>query len=89
MNYREFPQSILKKYKGIEITFNVTIPQNGDDIAIDILDKEFHQPYDYQLILANNPHHEFARIVQKQVEDWMAYLQEKGVISGHIQGEYI
>ena len=81
--------SNLKKYKGIEITFNFTIPKNEDDIAIDVLDETFHQVYDYQLILASNPHHEFARIVQKQVEDWMAYLQEKGVISGHIPGEYI
>lgn len=78
-----------KKYKGIEITFNVTLPKDGGEIAIDILDEAFLQPYDYQLILANNPQHEFARIVQKQVEDWMAYLQEKGVISGHIPAEYI
>lgn len=76
-------------YYGFEVTFGVTIPKNGDDISIDVLDEAFLQPYDYQRILADRPEQETALIVQKQVEEWMDYLQEKGVLSGHVRGEYI
>lgn len=40
-------------------------------------------------ILSDHPDHETALIVQEQVEKWMTYLQEGGVLSGHIRGEYI
>ena len=29
------------------------------------------------------------QIVKEQVEDWMKYLQDNKVISGHVYGEYI
>lgn len=75
--------------RDFEISFSVTIPKNGDDIRIDVLDEAFLQPYDYQRILSDHPDHETALIVQEQVERWMDYLQEGGVLSGHIRGEYI
>ena len=82
-----FPKK--KLYRDFEISFSVTIPKNGDDIRIDVLDEVFLQPYDYQRILSDHPVHETALIVQEQVERWMDYLQESGVLSGHIRGEYI
>ena len=82
-----FPRE--SRYKGFDISFNVSIPKDGSDIRIDVLDEDFCQPYDYQRILSKNPNHPCASIVNEQVERWMEYLQEQGVLSGHIKGEYI
>lgn len=75
--------------KHIEISFNVSIPKDGSDISIDILDDDFCQPYDYQYMLEEHPSFELAKMVKEQVEDWMEYLTQKGVLEGHIRGEYI
>lgn len=72
-----------------DISFSVSIPKNGDDIRIDILDENFCQPYDYQSILDDNPHFAPARHVFMKVEEYMQYLQDAGVLSGHIYGRYI
>ena len=77
------------RYKGFDISFNVSIPKNGSDIRIDVLDEDFCQPYDYQSMLNRNPTFEPALIVYEQVEELMEYLQSKGVLSGHVKGEYI
>lgn len=48
----------VKKKKGlgnIDISFSVSIPKDGNDIRIDILDEDFCQPYDYQYILKKHP----------------------------------
>lgn len=79
-----------KEYsRDIEISFGVTIPRDGSDIRIDVLDDAFCQPYDYQRILRDDPNFKTALIVQEQVEKWMKYLEEAGVIQGHVYGEYI
>lgn len=83
----KFPNK--KKYRGFEISFNVSIPKDNSDIIIDVLDEDFCQPYDYQVILSKNPTHPCASIVNEQVEEWMKYLQDSGVLSGHVYGEYI
>src|SRR5574344_1539460 len=83
----KFPKE--KRYRGFDISFNVSIPKDGSDIRIDVLDEDFCQPYDYQRILSKNPNHPCASIVNEQVERWMEYLQEQGVLSGHVKGEYI
>ena len=83
----QFPKE--KRYKGFEISFDVTIPKDGSRLCIDVLDEDFCQPYDYQLMLAKNPEFEPALIVRDFVEKQMAYLQEQGVLSGHVKGEYI
>ena len=83
----QFPKE--KRYRGFNISFSVTIPRDGSDIRIDVLDEDFCQPYDYQMILSKNPNHTCANIVNEQVEKWMEYLQDKGVLSGHVIGEYI
>lgn len=72
-----------------EVSFSVVIPKDGSDIRIDVLDEAFCQPYDYQHILKNNPTHKVALQVKENVEEWMKYLQDKGVLEGHIYGEYI
>lgn len=83
----KFPNT--KRYKGFRVTFNVTIPKDGTDIYIDILDEAFLQPYDYQYMLEENPDFDTCLIVKEQVEEWMEYLQDNGVLSGHVYGEYI
>ena len=83
----KFPKEV--RYKGFDISFNVSIPKDGSDIRIDVLDEDFCQPYDYQAMLHRNPIFEPALIVYEQVEEWMDYLQSKGVLSGHVKGEYI
>ena len=77
------------RYKGFDIAFNVSIPKDGSDIRIDVLNEDFCQPYDYQSILNKNPTFELALIIYEQVEKWMEYLQSKSVLSGHVKGEYI
>ena len=83
----QFPKE--KRYRGFDISFSVTIPRDGSDIRIDVLDEDFCQPYDYQMILSKNPNYTCASIVNEQVEKFMEYLQEQGVLSGHVRGEYI
>ena len=71
------------------MSFNVTIPKDGSDIEIDVLDDDYCQAYDYQRMLDSNQTFEPALIIKEQVEEWMEYLQENGVFSGHMKGEYI
>ena len=83
----KFPKE--KRYRGFEISFSVTIPKDNSDIQIDVLDENFLQPYDYQYMLDKNPTFKPCLIVKEQVEEWMKYLQDSGVLSGHVYGEYI
>ena len=84
----KFPDK--KRYKNFIITFGVSIVKNNpEDFRIDVLDDAYCQPYDYQAILENNPNFEPCLIVKEQVEEWMKYLQDEGVLSGHKFGEYI
>ena len=85
----EFPKELEKKYKGLDIDFDVKIPKDNTDIDIVILDMTFCQPYDYQAVLMKNPKNEIAIIVKDQVEKWMKYLQAHEVITGHDYGDYI
>lgn len=72
-----------------DTSFDVTIPKNGSDIAIDVLDENFLQPYDFQHILSVMPSLPFASKVKKAVEKQMQYLTDKGVIEGWKPGMYI
>lgn len=73
-----------------ETTFNVTIDKYGADaLRIDILDEQFCQPYDYQYILSRDSQNAYAKAVYEAVEAQMDKLQEAGVLSGHVRGEYI
>lgn len=92
-NYWRFSKQIHfpkdKRWKDTEISFVVKIPEDGSDIDIVTIDDDFGQAYDYQYILEKNPNNECANIVKSQVEEWMEYLQNIGVLSGHEYGEYI
>ena len=83
----EFPKD--KRYRFFYISFSVTIPKDGSDICIDVLNEDFCQPYDYQHMLSQDPNFEPALIVNEQVEKWMQYLQDNGVLSGHNYSDYI
>ena len=83
----KFPKEV--RYRNFDISFSLSIPKDGSDIRIDVLDEDFCQPYDYQSMLHKNPTFEPALIILDQVEEHMKYLQSKGVLSGHIKGEYI
>lgn len=84
----KFPKE--KRYKGLEISFSVSInKENSEDLRIDILDEDFCQPYDYQRMLIDNPNFEPCLIVKEQVEEWMKYLIDGEILSGHEYGEYI
>ena len=83
----KFPKE--NRYRGFEISFSVTIPKDNSDIQIDVLDEDFLQPYDYQYMLDKNSTFKPCLIVKEQVEEWMKYLQDSGVLSGHVYGEYI
>lgn len=83
----KFPDE--KRWKRVDITFQVNIPKDGSDINIMVIDEDFGQPYDYQCLLEKNPSNVCANIVKAQVEEWMKYLQDNGVLSGHTYGDYI
>jgi len=83
----KFPNN--KKYRNFEISFNVTIPKDGSEMYIDVLDEDFCQPYDYQMMLRDSPLFEPCLIVRDFVEEQMEHLQNSGVFSGHVKGEYI
>lgn len=84
--YWFFDRLIMPKH---DISFSVTIPKDGSDIRIDVLDEEFCQPYDYQAMLNRNPNHKLALEVRENVEYWMEYLQSRGVLKGHTKYAYI
>lgn len=79
----------IKDCPRFEISFSVTIYRDGSDIRIDVLDEDFCQPYDYQHMLEENPKFSVALKVKEEVEKWMKYLEDNGVLTGHIYGEYI
>lgn len=83
----KFPKE--KRWRGTFIDFDVKILKDGSDIEIITLDMYFCQLYDYQEILYRNSKNECANIVKEQVEMWMKYLHDEGVLSGHVYGEYI
>lgn len=87
MKWIQFPKE--KKWRDTDITFTVHIPKDDSDLDIWILDDYLGQHYPYQQILEKYPDHECANIVKEQVEDWMRYLQDNGVLSGHEYGDYI
>ena len=73
------------------ISFSVTIPKDGSDGWVDVLDEAFCQPYDWQMMLAryeDNPPIA-AVIVNHRVIAEMLQLQALGVISGYREGDYI
>ena len=84
----KFPKE--NRYRNFDISFSVTLKESDlEDLRIDVLDDDFCQPYDYQAGLERIPNFEPYLIVKEQVEEWMKFLQDNGVLSGHEYGEYI
>ena len=71
------------------ITFNVSIKKKTGYIRIEVLDENIMQPYQYQELLRNCPHAEFALKVHEAVQEQMKYLMDKGIITGYRLGDYI
>lgn len=74
----QFPKE--KVWENVEIELEIRIPKDGSDLDIRILDLDFCQPYDYQRILKTTPGHKCANIVKEQVDEWIKYLQDNGVL---------
>ena len=72
--------------KDCDISFNVTINKKSKAIEIDVLDELFLQPYDYQMYIGTIP---LANRVYDDVQKWMKYLMDNGVIYGYTLGDYI
>ena len=77
--------------KKADISFDVSIYKDNptERVNIEVFDEDYGQHYDFQKYLNKNPHFEFALKIRNAVEMVMARLQELGIISGHIKGEYI
>ena len=77
--------------KKADISFDVSIYKDNptERVNIEVFDEDYGQHYDFQKYLNKNPHFEFALKIRNAVEMEMARLQEFGIISGHIKGEYI
>lgn len=73
-----------------DISFSISVAKDDEtDWRIDVLDENFLQPYDYQAMLDRKTDHPLPYAVQEDVEYWMEYLKQKGIINGHEYGEYI
>lgn len=72
-----------------DISMNVSIKKDNNDWCIDILDENFCQPYDYQMMLHNNPDHQYAQMIKAFVDAKMLWLKCKGIISGWSIGDYV
>lgn len=73
-----------------DISFSLSVEKNNpENWEIDILDENFLQPYDYQMMLERGTQNPLPLKVQEKVEYWMSYLAENGIVSGHNYGEYI
>src|SRR5574344_58306 len=85
-NYHE-PYLYYCKMVGNDISFNLSIDkQTLEIINIDVLDEDFLQPDDYQMILMKNPKYKMAREVFDKVDNILSKLQNDGSITGYIRG---
>ena len=79
-----------KLFRGRNISFNLIIYKSGNTWDLSVLDENFGQPYDYQAMIDDVQYpSRVALTVFVQVEAIMERLQQNGVISGHVRGEYI
>lgn len=92
--FRKFNDECWSYYKILDakndISFSIDINMNDEsDLRIDILDEEFGQPYDYQYMLERNPNFKIALDIRDKVEIYMDRLEDAGILTGHVRGEYI
>lgn len=73
-----------------DISFNVEIDIKTNDISIEVLDEDFLQPYDYQIMLKNQNYvPKIAKIVHHKVQKIMKELMDSGIIEGYVENDYI
>lgn len=68
------------------ISFNITIFKRTGNIRIGVFNELFLQPYDFQMYIGSN---DVANKVYDDVQSYMKYFMDKGVISGYTLGDYI
>lgn len=84
------PILYFSKIVGNNISFNLSVNKSDLKItAIDVLDENFLQPYDYQNILMNDSNNPFARGVFNSVDKILNKLQGDGIVEGYERGMYI
>lgn len=73
-----------------DISLNVEIDIETNNISIEVLDEDFLQPYDYQIML-KNPNYvpKIAKIVHHKVQNLMKELIDSGIIEGYVENDYI
>lgn len=73
-----------------DISFNIEIDIETYDISIEVLDEDFLQPYDYQIML-KNPNYvpKIAKIVHHKVQKIMKELMDSEIIEGYKENDYI
>lgn len=73
-----------------DISFNIEIDIETNNISIEVLDEDFLQPYDYQIILKNlNSIPKIAKIVHHKVQKIMKELMDSRIIEGYVENDYI
>lgn len=73
-----------------DISFNIDIDIETNDISIEVLDEDFLQPYDYQIMLKNSNYvPKIAKIVHHKVQKIMKELVDSGIIVGYKENDYI
>lgn len=72
--------------KDSDISFNITIFKKTKDIQIDVLDEMFLQPYDFQMYIGTVT---VANRVYDDVQNYMKFFMDNGVIYGYTFGDYI
>lgn len=71
------------------LTFNVTIAKKSGRIKIEVLEEACLQPYDYQNLIKLGSRNEYVLKVHNIVQEQMAHLIKKGIITGYNMGDYI
>ena len=72
------------------ISFNLSVATDSLEIkAIDVLDEDWLQPYDYQRQILNGSISGKARNTYNKVNNMLSKLQNAGIIIGFEKGMYI
>lgn len=73
-----------------DISFNLTVDAETLQItAIDVLDEDFLQPYDYQSMILGGSQNKQAVEVFHNVNKVLQQLQNDGIIVGFVAGMYV
>ena len=84
------PSLYYSSMVGKDVSFNLSIDKETLEItSIDVLDEDFGQPYDYQMILLDRIDNAYAKGVFDKVNEIFNQMQVDGVITGFQRGMYI